>query len=49
MQNPVTIVMTYKILHGLCPDNLRHKFVKDAWFLSIKREIIEICKFPKLG
>ena len=21
-------VMTYKILHGLCPDNLRHKFVE---------------------
>ena len=21
-------VMTYKILHGLCPDNLRHKFIE---------------------
>ena len=23
-------VMTYEILHGLCPDNLRNKFVERA-------------------
>ena len=42
-------VMTYKILHGLCPDNLRHKFVERSMVSEYKTRIIEICKFPKLS
>ena len=29
-------VMTYKILHGLCPDNPRHKFVERAMVSEYK-------------
>ena len=42
-------VMTCKILHGLCPENLRNKFVERSMVSEYKREIIEICKFPKVG
>ena len=28
--------MTYKILHGLCPDNLRHKFVERSMVSEYK-------------
>ena len=29
-------VMTYKILHGLCPDNLRHRFVERSMVSEYK-------------
>ena len=41
-------VMTDKTLHGLYPDNLSHEFVERS-MVSVEREIVEICKFPKLG
>ena len=47
-------VMTYKILHGLCPDNLRHKFVERSMvseyktrnhrFLQIRKVRLEYAK-----
>ena len=42
-------VMTYKILHDLCPENLRHKFTKRSTISVYSPGIIEICKSPKLS
>ena len=41
-------VMTYKILHGLCPDNLRHKFVERSMVSEFKTRNHRDLQIPKV-
>ena len=41
-------VMTYKILHGLCPDNLRHKFVERSMVSEYKTRNHRDLQIPKV-
>ena len=41
-------VMTYKILHGLCPDNLRHKFVERSMVSEFKTRNHRDLQMPKV-
>ena len=41
-------VMTYKILHGLCPDNLRHKFVERSMVYEYKTRNHRDLQIPKV-
>ena len=41
-------VMTYKILHGLCPDNLRNKFVKRSMASEYKTRNHRDLQIPKV-
>ena len=40
-------VMTYKILHGLCPDNLRHKLVERSMVSEYKTRSHRDLQIPK--
>ena len=40
--------MTYKILHGLCPDNLRHKFVERSMVSEFKTRNHRDLQIPKV-
>ena len=40
--------MTYKILHGLCPDNLRHKFVERSIVPEYKTRNHRDLQIPKV-
>ena len=40
--------MTYKILHGLCPDNLRHKFVERSMVSEHKTRNHRDLQIPKV-
>ena len=40
--------MTYKILHGLCPDNLRHKFVERSMVSEYKTRNYRDLQIPKV-
>ena len=40
--------MTYKILHGLCPDNLRHKFVERSIVYEYKTRNHRDLQIPKV-
>ena len=42
-------VMTYRILHGLYPDNLRHKSVERSMISEHRTRNHRDLKFPKLG
>ena len=41
-------VMTYKILHGLCPDNLRHKFVEISMVSEYRTRNHRDLQIPKV-
>ena len=41
-------VMTYKILHGLCPDNLHHKFVERSMVSEYKTRNLRVLQIPKV-
>ena len=41
-------VMTYKILHGLCPDNLRHKFFERSMVSEYKMRNLRDLQIPKV-
>ena len=41
-------VMTYKILHGLCPDNLRHKLVERSMVSEYKTRSHRNLQIPKV-
>ena len=40
--------MTYKILHGLCPDTLRHKFVERSLVSEYKTRNHRDLQIPKV-
>ena len=41
-------VMTYKILHGLCPDNLRHRFAERSMVSEYKTRNHRDLQIPKV-
>ena len=41
--------MIYKILHGLCPDNLRHKFVERSMISEYGTRNRRDLQIPKIG
>ena len=41
-------VMTYKIVHGLCPDNLRHEFVARSMVSDYKTRNHRDLQIPKV-
>ena len=41
-------VMTYRILHDLCPENVCHKLTERSTISGYRTRTVEICKFPKL-
>ena len=40
--------MTYKTLHGLCPDNLRHKFVEKSLICEYRTRNHRDLQIPKV-
>ena len=40
--------MAYKILHGLCPDNLRHKFVERSMVSEYKTRNHRDLQIPRV-